>query len=167
MVREEKNRSENYLSILFYEDFFLRAYKQNSHQIPLVYAPLSILFYEDFFLREIMNLIASITIRSFVLLSILFYEDFFLRELQNRLTQIYRLYGLSFNPLLWGFLFASFNEVPYVLYFDDYFQSSFMRISFCERCKTRQSQRHFKRNPFNPLLWGFLFASCKWMQPLR
>ena len=73
----------------------------------------------------------------------------------------------SFNPLLWGFLFARTmgiqinvdgNPLPFL------FQSSFMRISFCKFLRARWILSHIPlgipltSKPFNPLLWGFLFA---------
>ena len=66
---------------------------------------LSILFYEDFFLRATSSWCACSTRP--ISLSILFYEDFFLRGGNSQSL------SLTFNPL-------------------STFQSSFMRISFCE-----------------------------------
>ncbi len=76
-------------------------------------------------------------------------------------------YYKTFNPLLWGFLFARrdiFIDVfdcfkcPYY-----FFQSSFMRISFCKENSIYYKKcRDFDELiAFNPLLWGFLFASNK------
>jgi len=71
------------LSILFYEDFFLRG-KQTTGYSKRNDKSLSILFYEDFFLRGHGGKNARKPKRTKIAeLSILFYEDFFLRELQT------------------------------------------------------------------------------------
>jgi len=138
--------------------------------------------------------------------------------------------GFSFNPLLWGFLFASriFRGMQQIAPYKNYytFQSSFMRISFCEKWKHEilpqlivKSFLHFQSSfmrisfcegagiaglisvlgtkivfqssfmrisfcerwyastncpklgssqSFNPLLWGFLFASsAKWIRKIH
>ena len=67
-------------------------------------------------------------------LSILFYEDFFLQvSTSQRLLLVQECEGC--------------------------FQSSFMRISFCKvREVFDDLMSEISKHPFNPLLWGFLFA---------
>ena len=120
-------------------------------------------------------------------LSILFYEDFFLQDAPDSATSEEPI--SPFNPLLWGFLFArtlvlsktrgGWKYSLSILFYEDFFlqgvprcfqrnrgvyvsvfQSSFMRISFCKG-RPRILPRYclFWWPPFNPLLWGFLFAS--------
>ncbi len=96
-------------------------------------------------------------------LSILFYEDFFLQVFEYYFLQMsFNDVFSAFNPLLWGFLFASM-KMRYVMLrrrVDD-FQSSFMRISFC-KLPVLDILLFFRSVcSFNPLLWGFLFASVK------
>ena len=70
--------------------------------------------------------------------------------------------SFSFNPLFWGFLFARFfffwlTESKFFIY--DSFQSSFLRISFCELLLVLSLRFWAVLGlPFNPLFWGFLFA---------
>ena len=120
------------LSILFYEDFFLRVRSSFTSKGWLRCYALSILFYEDFFLRG-RNPQSSCELANF--LSILFYEDFFLREVFNQLQVQRGTQLFSFNPLLWGFLFARTTN------------------------NVQTTNKYITRKSFNPLLWGFLFAS--------
>ena len=96
-------------------------------------------------------------------LSILFFEDFFLRGITGFHWR-HALWGRSsFNPLFWGFLFASAEsgDVSGATKSLLLFQSSFLRISFCERVVRGTCKCDFENyESFNPLFWGFLFASC-------
>jgi len=119
------------LSILFYEDFFLRGRRQHPTRSSESMS-LSILFYEDFFLR------AKTGSRLFAikglckLLSILFYEDFFLRVGIGFMVGTMQLFFQS------SFMRISFCELTFLcasVISCCCFQSSFMRISFCERIR--------------------------------
>ena len=121
-------------------------------------------------------------------LSILFYEDFFLQAVLAKNSMKLAVWFKSFNPLLWGFLFARYS-IRFVRRVMRCFQSSFMRISFCKEIQNVTLQLDggivlrlsilfyedfflqdsmvrsviwpYFNKPFNPLLWGFLFARLR------